>query len=47
MVALPEALTTVIDGAIEFVYSFQPLADKTLVLGKATPESKKASSSNW
>jgi hypothetical protein len=33
MMELPEAVTSVIDGAIQFVYSFEPLADKTLVLG--------------
>jgi hypothetical protein len=30
---LPEALTSVIDGSIQFIYSFQPLAEQTLVLG--------------
>jgi hypothetical protein len=29
----PEAATAVIDQAINFVYSFGPLAEKTVVLG--------------
>ena len=33
MIELPEPVTTAIDGAIEFVYSFQPYADQTVVLG--------------
>ena len=33
MIELPVGVTTVIDGAIEFVYSFGPIAEKTVVLG--------------
>ena len=31
---LPEPVTAVIDEAIKYVYSFGPLAEKTVVLGK-------------
>lgn len=31
---IPQAAVTAIDAAINFVYSFQPLAEKTVVLGK-------------
>ena len=30
---LPEAAVAVIDASLNFVYSFQPLVEKTLVLG--------------
>jgi len=31
---LPPSATVMIDEALEFIYSFGPLAEKTLVLGK-------------
>lgn len=31
---LPPAVTSLIDGAIEFVYSFGPMFECTVVLGK-------------
>ena len=31
---LPSAVTGAIDGAIEFIYSFGPLVEHTVVLGK-------------
>lgn len=34
MVALPEAVTSVIDQSIQFVYSLEPLVAPTLILGK-------------
>ena len=34
MIELPAGLTAVIDASIGFVYSFQPICDKTVVLGK-------------
>lgn len=30
---VPDAAVSVVDATINFVYSFQPLAEKTLVLG--------------
>ena len=33
MIELSESVVSVIDGAIAFVYSFQPIAEKTVVLG--------------
>ena len=32
---LPSAVTGAIDGAIEFIYSFGPLVEHTVVLGKS------------
>jgi hypothetical protein len=34
MPVLPEVLTSVIDASIEYVYSFGPLAEKTVILGR-------------
>jgi hypothetical protein len=33
MMSLPEPVTAVVDAGIEFIYSFAPLAEKTVVLG--------------
>ena len=35
---IPAPAVAAIDGAIEFVYSFQPLAEKTVFLGKVNVE---------
>lgn len=34
--SLPEGVTNVIDGALSFIYSFEPLVEKTLVLGRSS-----------
>ena len=31
---LPSSITGVVDGALEFIYSFGPLVQNTVVLGK-------------
>ena len=38
MMEIPAPAVAAIDGAIEFVYSFQPLAEKTVFLGKINVE---------
>lgn len=38
---LPEAVTSVIDAGLELIYSFEPLAAKTVVLGAFSLESKR------
>lgn len=35
-IEIPEPITAVIDEAINFVYSFGPMAEKTVVLGMFT-----------
>ena len=31
---LPSSVTDVVDGALDFIYSFGPLVENTVVLGK-------------
>ena len=52
--SLPTALTNVLDGALEFIYSLQPYVEPTVVLGKETVTETKTktddesnSNSNW
>lgn len=40
MMEIPAPAVAAIDGALEFVYSFQPLAEKTVVLGKINVETR-------
>lgn len=37
MIEIPESITTVIDGSLDYIYSFEPLVAKTVILGTCRP----------
>ena len=39
-IALPEAVTNILDSSLEAIYSLEPLVAPTVVLGKKIPHSQ-------